>query len=383
MHCSIFSSLGKEAILAMNKQILATNEQKDIDVTQLLEIHSELTDEQKIAMKQALSDEEYAASIDDDNITSYSFFGFDDEARITLEETQEQDNDQKSFILTKRQKKLKEAIAIIQDVSANDAKTIVYYPPYLSKTTLPFRKTEEMTFKRTNGSIEMSIVAHPDYGLPYGIIARRLLVYLVSYAIKHKTNVIPIVSIRDLTRELGMIVGGRNNLQIYDMLKRLAGSTLFITGNDREGEELNINRCGIIETVSINKSPKLNSGNHVILDPKFYELSCISASPIDNRVTDQLTAPLEFDLYVFLLARLVSVKTLTRIKWEDFIGQFGSSNKTVKSAKQEIKAAIEHVKIIQPKMNVSYDNDIVMLKPSVSAIKTRKGKYATRVKVKS
>lgn len=367
----------------MNKQILATNEQKHMDVAHLLEMHSGLNNEQKTTLRQALNDEEYAASIGDGNIASYSFFGFDDEARITLEETQEQNSDQKNFTLTKRQEKLKEAIAIVQDISANDAKTIVYYPPYLSKTTLPFRKTEEMTFKRTNGSLEMSIVAHPDYGLPYGIVARRLLVYLVSYAIRNKTNIIPVVSIRDLLRELRMDTSGHNNVLVHDMLKRLAGSTLFITGNDKEGEELNINRCGIIETVSINKSKKLNSGNHVILDPKFYELSCISASPIDNRVTEQLTAPLEFDLYVFLLARLISVKKLTRIKWDDFIGQFGSSNKTVKSAKQEIKAAIEHVKMIQPKMKVSYDNDMVMLKPSVSAIKTRKGRHVSRVKVKS
>ncbi len=383
MHCSISSRLGKEAILAMNEQILAMNEQKNINVTQMLEMHSELTDAQKTAMKQVLSDEEYAASIGDDNIASYSFFGFDDEARIGLEEIQEHNSDQRKFILTRRQKKLIEAASVIQDVSANDAKTIVYYPPYLSKTTLPFRKTDEMTFKRTNGSIEMSIVAHPDYGLPYGIVARRLLVYLVSYAIKNKANAIPVVSIRDLLRELGMDTGGHNSSLVYDMLKRLAGSTLFITGNDKEGEEININRCGIIETVSINKSRKLNSGNHVTLDPKFYELCCISASPIDNRVIEQLTAPLEFDLYVFLLVRLISVKKLTRIKWEDFIGQFGSSNKTAKSAKQEIKAAIEHVKIVQPKMKVSYDNDIVILKPSVSAIKTRKGRYATRVKVES
>lgn len=367
----------------MNEQILATNEQKNINVTQMLEMHSELTDAQKTAMKQVLSDEEYAASIGDDNIASYSFFGFDDEARIGLEEIQEHNGDQRKFILTRRQKKLVEAAAVIQDISANDAKTIVYYPPYLSKTTLPFRKTDEMTFKRTNGSIEMSIVAHPDYGLPYGIIARRLLVYLVSYAIKHKTNVIPIISISDLIKKIGMLVNGRHTFRVYDMLKRLAGSTLFITGNDKEGEEININRCGIIETVSINTEPKLNTGNHVTLDPKFYELSCISASPIDNRVIEQLVAPLEFDLYVFLLARLMSVKKPTRIKWEDFIGQFGSSNKTIKSAKQEIKAAIERVKIIQPKMKVSYDNDIVILKPSVSAIKTRKGKYVTRVKVES
>lgn len=276
-----------------------------------------------------------------------------------------------STSLTKNQKRFKEACRQIANTSPNDSKSLGYYPPYLSKTTLPMVKSKELVFERENGSLKLTMTAHPDYGLPYGKVARRLLIHLVTYSVVNKTDVVPVVSFRQLAKDLGMLAGGKTNKRIHDMILRLLGVTMFVTSENTAGESIEVNRCGILDSVSITNDP--SKPKQIVLDAKFFEICKQSAAPIDTRVARAIQSPIEFDLYVFLLARLLTVSSLTKIPWSNFMKQFGCSNKNAASAKQRLKKAINKLILIQPQMNVEYTDKYVVLKPSARAIKTRAG----------
>lgn len=276
--------------------------------------------------------------------------------------------------LSRREMEFVRACSDVQDVCANDAKTLCYYPPYLSKTTLPISQTIDLTFSRMNGDLRLTLTANPDSGLPYGIVARKIITHLTTYAITNKTPVVPVKSMRALCKDLSMSTGGRSHTIIEDMLHRLIGATMFVEVKvKKDDKDININRCGILDSICIEKGG--DETNHVTLDDKFYQLCEKSAAPLDNRVLEALSGALEFDIYVFLLARLLSVRQTTRIRWDDFMLQFGSNNKNSASAKQKIKKAIDKILIIQPQMKVHYTNDLVILEPSISPIKTKKGAY--------
>ena len=276
--------------------------------------------------------------------------------------------------LTKNELRFIRACDLVARDSANEAKSIAYYPPYLSKTTLPMVSTSEPVFERENGHLKLTMIGHPDWGLPYGKVARRLLVHLVTYSILHKTPVVPVVSMRQLSRDLNIPIRGKGHELIHNMLMRLFHATMFVMAkDDKTSEQIEVNRCAILDSVCITKDE--GKQRCIVLDHKFYELCESSAAPIDLRVVNALQSPIEFDIYVFLLARLLTVKNIIRIPWADFIRQFGSSNKNQASAKQRLKKAIDKVMVIQPQMNVQYTDEFVILKPSMSAIKTRSGAY--------
>ena len=284
------------------------------------------------------------------------------------------EDSQSSKDLSRREMEFIRACSEIQDVCANEARTLCYYPPYLSKTTLPISQTIDLTFSRMNGDLRLTLIANPDSGLPYGIVARKIITYLTTYAIINKTPVVPVKSIRALCKGLGMSTGGSKHKIIDDMLYRLIGATMFIELKvKKDDEDININRCGILDSIRIEKGGE--ETNHVTLDDKFYQLCEKSAAPLDSRVLEALSGALEFDVYVFLLARLLSVRQTTRIRWDDFMAQFGSNNKNSASAKQKLKKAVDKILTIQPQMKVRYTNDLVILEPSISPIKTRKGAY--------
>lgn len=276
--------------------------------------------------------------------------------------------------LSKQELKFVRASAEVQDICANEARTLCYYPPYLSKTTLPISQTTDLTFERMNGDLRLVLTAHPDSGLPYGPVARKLITHLTTYAIINKTPVVPVKSMRALCKDLGMYYGGNKAKIVEDMLHRLIGATMFVEVKvKKDDEDININRCGILDSICIEKGGEYT--NHITLDDKFYQLCEKSAAPLDSRVVEALSSAIEFDVYVFLLARLLSVRKTTRIRWDDFMQQFGSNNKNVASAKQRLKKAIDKILIIQPQMKVRYTNDLLILEPSISPIKTKKGAY--------
>lgn len=284
------------------------------------------------------------------------------------EDSQENQN------LSRREMEFVRACSDVQDVCANDAKTLCYYPPYLSKTTLPISQTIDLTFSRMNGDLRLTLTANPDSGLPYGIVARKIVTYLTTYAIVNKTPVVPVRSMRALCKDLGMSTGGKSHQVIDDMLHRLIGATMFVEVKvKKDDEDININRCGILDSIRIEKGGE--ETNHIALDDKFYQLCEKSAAPLDSRVLEALSSAIQFDVYVFLLARLLSVRQTTRIRWDDFMAQFGINNKNAASTKQKLKKAIDRILIIQPQMKVHYTNDLVILEPSISPIKTKKGAY--------
>src|SRR3982750_3762536 len=96
---------------------------------------------------------------------------------------------------------------------------IAYFHSVLTQVSLPRRKMTERVFERTSGHVSLRINAGAlwqpatqqwrEQPLPYGPIPRYLLAWLNTYAIRHKTNEIPLGrSAREFMEEVGYSIGG-------------------------------------------------------------------------------------------------------------------------------------------------------------------------------
>ncbi len=59
----------------------------------------------------------------------------------------------------------------------------------LVQTGLPHSRPASLSFVRTNGSLQVSISAHPLLGLPYGRYPARLMVWVTTEAVRTKEPV--------------------------------------------------------------------------------------------------------------------------------------------------------------------------------------------------
>ena len=75
---------------------------------------------------------------------------------------------------------------MIEQQEAKEAGALGYAARILVLATMPHSKPEQTSFQRTNGSFRLTMIAHPDYGLPYGAMARLILAYISTEAVKTK-----------------------------------------------------------------------------------------------------------------------------------------------------------------------------------------------------
>jgi hypothetical protein len=80
---------------------------------------------------------------------------------------------------------VKEALAI-EEESAKDAGALGFVARCMVQATLPHSQVKENYFQRTNGNFQLSLMANPSIGLPYGSVPRILLAWITTEAVRKK-----------------------------------------------------------------------------------------------------------------------------------------------------------------------------------------------------
>ena len=65
-------------------------------------------------------------------------------------------------------------------------KKLLYMPRYFINMTLPHRNVSGGIFQRHNGDQELTLRADPNIGLPYGVYARLVLLYMTTERVRTK-----------------------------------------------------------------------------------------------------------------------------------------------------------------------------------------------------
>ena len=111
----------------------------------------------------------------------------------------------------------------------------------LVQTTLPHSRQRTKTFVRTNGSLRVSITAHPLLELPYGRYPRLLMAWVTTEAVRTREPVLQLgPSLSSFMAQLGLLPrGGRTGPigRLRDQMQRLFGATIAFTWDKRASGE--------------------------------------------------------------------------------------------------------------------------------------------------
>lgn len=200
----------------------------------------------------------------------------------------------------------------------------------LVQTTIPHSNQQELHFQRRNGSLRLTIVGHPDHGLPYGKTPRLLLAWMAQKAKQAGSRRIELPTTQAaLFRDLGRQMSGGSNGSIWnfrDQALRLMKCTIHI---DRQADNETVWQpyqlsSGIRLWWDRDRASALDSSCWIELTQGFYTEVVSQAVPLDFGVLLALRAPLAIDIYAWATDRVYRLRQPLSLEWSVLKGQFGA-----------------------------------------------------------
>ena len=220
-------------------------------------------------------------------------------------------------------------------------KETLFMPRYLVNMTLPHRKVDGVEFTRSNGGQRLTLMASRPVGLPYGVYARLVLLYMTTERVRTKEREFKLgASWREFLRKMqiswsGNPRVGRNAVQ--EQLKRICGTLYQIHDVRRDSESIS-------NLLVADDWIRSEDGVHVTLSPGFFMMTGDSVIPLESDIVHKLRrSPLMLDLYAWLSCRLFVLKNGTTIPWRLLEHQFGADYRRPVDFRKAFRKSLEVV----------------------------------------
>lgn len=230
--------------------------------------------------------------------------------------------------------------------------TVAHYPWLFINHSLPYKRTPETSWVRTNGDISVLFTApqkfdaHGDleHGMiPYGRIGREVLMWLVSSALEANSRTIEISRTwRGFLRDLDIPYSGPNRAMVQNQLRAILDLSITIhhpgtlAGRNFSTEKFMI---GSGEKLTFDKDGLLDDAYRsvVVLSQEFFDRISADASPVEGSMKilienwREITrkyprSPMVGDAFLWLAGRMPRLRGEgTYLPWSTLAGQFGAA----------------------------------------------------------
>jgi Plasmid encoded RepA protein len=246
-------------------------------------------------------------------------------------------------------------------------------------TSLPHKRIDSALWRReghrTTLLVESGRNRHGDLvGVPYGSIARLILLYLQTEATR--TNCPEVELGRSMNSWMGRMslsTGGRTYQLVTEQARRISACRLtFFTERDN-GAETRHNGAFVQDAISLagvsdENQPALWQ-DRVRLDEGFWRSLREHPVPVREESIKAIGArSLAIDVYIWLAYRLHSLSKPTPVSWSAVHGQFGAGFRLVRQIKPTFLEALNLALAVYPEARVDVDKEGLTLHPSPPAV---------------
>lgn len=245
-------------------------------------------------------------------------------------------------------------------------------------TSLPHKAIKEEVWRRDGHRTTLLVESGRDrsgalLGVPYGSIARLILLYLQTEAIKTQSPDVELgPSMKAWLGRLGLSTGGKTYQVVARQAELISGCRLtFFT--DHDGAEARHNGAFVknaITLVGLRDDAQARLWNdHVRLDDGFWQSLRDHPVPVREEALRAIgTRSLAIDIYIWLAYRLHSLTKPTPISWLGIHAQFGAGFRLPRQIKPTFLEALQLALAVYPEARVDVDASGVMLFPSEPAV---------------
>jgi Plasmid encoded RepA protein len=233
--------------------------------------------------------------------------------------------------LTRRQGCRVESIELTRNLREHGQQELAFHSRPFVLCGLPVRRPPSGTLKytRRNGRFLLEIVAHPDYGLPFGQ-DRLIPLWFATLAVRQMSKTTLFQSAAEILEEFDLPRDGPHYRRLVDGFKRIFSSTIYFGSESAFGRSQlwDSRRFHFFDRMKVwyaREEAALGESfphrNVVVLSQPFWEEIQAHPVPVDLTVVRALTNnPGCLDLYMWLVWRCFSAK---RTESVPLFGGFG------------------------------------------------------------
>ncbi len=277
---------------------------------------------------------------------------------------------------TKQQRHVIEAAA--QVLSEEESRLGITHAGF-AMTGLPHKRIEEALWRRegnrTTLLVESGRNRHGEtIGVPYGSIARLILLYLQTEAIRTGSREVELGrSMKSWMSRMSLTTGGRTYQLVAEQARRISACRLTFFTDRENGTESRHNGAFVSDVISLggmmNDSQATLWQDRVQLDEGFWQSLKDHPVPIREEALRAIGAKsLAIDVYVWMAYRLHSLTRPTPVSWTAIHGQFGAGFRLVRQIKPTFTDALNLALAVYPEAQVDVEKDGIVLHPSAPAV---------------
>jgi hypothetical protein len=239
---------------------------------------------------------------------------------------------------------------------------------------------DQLTYRRRNGKFFLELIAHPDFGLPYGQ-DRLIPIWIATLAVRQRSRTVHFESAAQLLAFFRLARDGRYYRRIVDGFKRLFSATIFFGTDDQPGSNLWIDwaRFHFFDDMHLwcshregGDAHSPGSMNRITLSEAFYDEIQRHRIPLEQAAVAALAnAPGALDLYIWLAWKCWVLKgnaaRVPLFAGHGLVGQLGSDEYSAdRFFRRKINKWLTQIKALWPECpaNVSTDGRYLLIRSS-------------------
>jgi Plasmid encoded RepA protein len=246
-------------------------------------------------------------------------------------------------------------------------------------TSLPHRRIETAVWRRQGHRTTLLVesghtASGTQVGVPYGSVARLILLYLQTESIKIGSREVELGrSMYAWMGRMGLDHGGRNYKLVAEQATRISACRLTFFTDLGEGAQHRHNGAFVQDAITL--SGLLNEvqpslwQDRVRLDEGFWKSLREHPIPVREEAVRAIGGrSMAFDVYVWLAYRLHSLSKRTPVSWPALHSQFGAGFKLLRQFKPRFLETLSVALAVYPEAQVSEANEGIILYPSPPAV---------------
>lgn len=245
-------------------------------------------------------------------------------------------------------------------------------------TSLPHKRIDDPFWKRQGNRTTLLVESGRDrqgdlIGVPYGSIARLILLYLQTEAVRTGNPEVELGrSMKAWMTRMSLSAGGKTYQLVSEQARRISGCRLtFFT--DLTTAELRSNGAFVQSSISLaglsdENQPTLWQ-DKVRLDDGFWRSLKEHPVPVREEALKAIgTRSFAIDVYIWLAYRLHALGRATPVSWPAIHSQFGAGFRVVRQLKPTFAEALQMALAVYPEAKVEVDDQGIVLYPSPPAV---------------
>jgi hypothetical protein len=246
---------------------------------------------------------------------------------------------------------------------------------------LPHKKISEPVWEKDGGTIKLLVESGLDedrqpVGIPYGSIARMILLYLQTQAVRTRSREVELgASMNAWLKAMDIPVGGKTYQVVREQSRRISRCRLtFFRRTDKAQMVTNgaFVRDAILPLDSVPAQLPLWQ-ERVRLDEGFFQSLIEHPLPLREEAVKRISSrSMAIDLYIWLTYRLHALSGPVPVPWTALKRQFGESYKEARRFRREAKPNLALALAVYPEARVSIDEEGLILYPSPPPVSERK-----------